>query len=166
MTRYWMRFVFAVSMAALSAQGQQQRTHADLEELVENHQWPQASSLAEQRLKASPNDARLQWLAAEVRFAYRDLDRAAKLAEQAAAGDPDNANYQFALFEIYGSQAEKASLFRQPGLARKAKKAVDRALELDPKHAKALFGSMIYLYRAPSLVWRRQATGTGDSGRG
>jgi hypothetical protein len=70
--------------------------HSDLEELVENHRWVQAEALAATRLKqASPSDAKLRWLAARVRFAYGDLERAAELTEKAAAVDPKNADYQF-----------------------------------------------------------------------
>ena len=143
-----MRFVFAASLAAM-AHGE--ATQRDLEELVENRQWPQASAMAAQRLQATTADARLYWLAGRVRFAYGDLDKAAELTEKAAELDPKNADIQFRLFEIYGSQAQQASILRQPGLARKCKKAVDTALALDPKHIEALAGSMLYLYRAPSL---------------
>jgi tetratricopeptide (TPR) repeat protein len=122
--------------------------HQDIEELIENHRWPQAA----QRLQSVPdNDARLNWLAGRVRFAYHDLDKAAGFTEKAAALDPKNADYQFLLYEVYGSQAAEASVFRQPGLARKCKKAVDNAVALNPKHAEALTGLMIYLYRAPGF---------------
>jgi len=122
--------------------------HQDIEELIENHRWPQAA----QRLQSvSPSDARMNWLAARVRFAYHDLDQAAELTEKAATLDPKNADYQFLLYEVYGSQAAEASVFRQPGLAKKCKKAVDNAVALNPKHAEALAGLMIYLYRAPGF---------------
>ena len=146
-----MRFMFAASMAAL-ATGQLRASQAELEELVENGQWAKASTISAQLLQSGPvGDARLQWLAARIRFAYGDLDKAAEFTEKAAALDPKNADYQFFLFEVYGSQAQNASILRQPGLARKCKKAVDAAIALDPKHVKALMGSMMYLYRAPSL---------------
>jgi tetratricopeptide (TPR) repeat protein len=121
----------------------------DLEALIENGQWRQASALAEQRLRQ--DDARSLWLAARVRFAYHDLDKAAELTEKAAALDPKNADYQFLLYEIYGTQAAQASVFRQPGLARKCKKAVDTAVALDPKHIEAQVGLMLYLYQAPGF---------------
>ena len=124
---------------------------ADLEALVENEQWRQASALADQRLPSGAKDARLQYLAARIRLAYSDLDRAVTLAERAAELDPRSADYQDLLFEVYGSQAQQASILRQAGLARKCKKAVDRAIELDPKHIEALIGSMLYLYHAPGL---------------
>ena len=142
-----MRFIYAASLAGLA-----HAQNAGLEELVDNGLWGQASALADQRLKSgAATDAKLQWLAARVRFAYGDLDKAAELAEKAAAVDPKNADYQFFLFEVYGSQAEKASLLRQPGLAHKCKKAVDNAIALDPRHIEALIGSMLYLYQAPGF---------------
>lgn len=147
-----MRFVFAASMAALGNGQQSRTTHAELAGFVENGQWAKASALSEQLLRASKaGDARLQWLAAQVKFAYGDLAEGTELTEKAATLDPKNADYQFFLFEVYGSQAQQASILRQLGLARKCKKAVDATIALDPKHAKALMGLMMYLYRAPSL---------------
>ena len=141
-----MRFIFAAGVAALARSQQQQ---ASLESLVENQQWSQASAAVQQA--AGKNEAKFQWLAARVRFAYGDLERAAALAEKAAALEPRNADFQFLLFEVYGSQAQQASLLRQPGLARKCKRAVDEALAIDPKHIEALIGSMLYLYQAPGF---------------
>lgn len=123
----------------------------DLADLIANNQWRQAAELMEGQLKVNPNDAVLQMHAAEIRFAQGRLDEAAVHAEKAAALDAKSAAAQFLLFEIYGSQAQQASILKQAGLARKCKKAVDRALELDPKHYRALVGLMMYLYQAPGL---------------
>jgi tetratricopeptide (TPR) repeat protein len=84
-------------------------------------------------------------------MAFGDLDHAATLCEQAAAIEPANADYQVQLFEVYGSQAQKASLLRQPGLGRKCKRALDRALALDAKNLDALYGALLFYYQAPGL---------------
>lgn len=125
----------------------------DLASLVADGRWRAARAIVDQRESAAGtnNDTRFLVLAAKVRFAYGDLDKTAALAEKAAALDPRCADCQYLLFEAYGSQAQRASLLRQPGLARKCKRAVDQAVALDPKHAEALTGLMMYLYQAPGL---------------
>jgi tetratricopeptide (TPR) repeat protein len=124
---------------------------ASIDELVEGRHWLRARAIVESQATAHAGDARFLWRASQVKTAFGDLDGAAVLAEKAAALDPANAGYQVQLFEVYGSQAEKASLFRQASLGRKCKKAMDRALELDPKSLDALFGAMLFYYQAPGL---------------
>jgi len=123
----------------------------DLADLIANKQWRQAAELMQSQLKANSNDASVQLHAAEIRFAQGRLAEAATHAEKAAELDARSAGAQHLLFEIYGSQAQQASILRQAGLARKCKTAVDRAIELDAKHYGALIGSMMYLYQAPGL---------------
>lgn len=120
-----------------------------LEQLIENAQWREAAAVIEKQPK--PADAKWLGQAARVRIAYHDLDKAAEFAEKAASLEPKNADHHFLLYEIYGTQAAEASIFRQPGLARKCKKAVDTAVELDPKHVEAQVGLMLYLYQAPGF---------------
>jgi tetratricopeptide (TPR) repeat protein len=119
--------------------------------LVEGLHWKRARALVDKQLPERGKDAHFLWLASRVRTAFGDLDRAATLCEQAAAIEPSNADYQVQLFEVYGSQAEKASLLRQPGLGRKCKRALDRALALDPRNPDALYGALLFYYQAPSL---------------
>lgn len=140
-----MRYVFAASLAVAACRAD------ELAGLVEDGRWRQARSLVEQREGGAQGDARFLLLAAKVRFAYNELEKAAALAEKAAALDPKCADCQFLLYEAYGSMAQNASILRQPGLARKCKRAVDQALTLDPKHVEALLGSMMYLYMAPGF---------------
>jgi len=124
--------------------------NSDLESLAGNGHYQRARKLLEQQ--GPPSDARGLALAAKVYLAFSELDRAAKLAERAAALEPASADHQFLLCEIYGTQAQRASLLRQPFLGRKTKKAMDAAIALNPKHVDALTVSMLYYYQAPSII--------------
>lgn len=125
---------------------------ADLMKLVEDGHWKRAGALVDQELASKQNDARFQYLASRVRMAFGNLEEAAKLGERAAELDPKNADYQHNLSEVYGSQAQRASILSKMGLGRKCKKAMDGALALDPKHPEALYVSMMYYYQAPSII--------------
>lgn len=125
---------------------------ADLAELIENKRWLSARAAVDSEMAAKENDARFLWLASRVRMAFGQLDEAAKFGERALALDPRNANYQHQLTEVYGSQAQQASLFRQIGLGRKVKKSMDATLALNPKHIEGMFVLMQYYYMAPSII--------------
>ncbi len=124
----------------------------DLQSLVDDGHWKRARALVEQRLAADSADARFLWLASRVRTAYGQFDSAAELGEKAAKLDPRNADYQFNLAEIYGSIAQKASLFKQASYGLKCKRAMDAANRLDPNHIDTLIILMLYYYQAPGLI--------------
>ena len=124
--------------------------NSDLATLVENGHFKRARARVARQ--AQPTDARGLALAAKIHLAFSELDQAAKLAERAAALEPRNADHQFLLCEIYGTQAQRASLLRQPFLGRKTKKAMDAAIALDPKHVDTLTVLMLYYYQAPSFI--------------
>src|SRR5688500_16789465 len=59
-------------------------------------------------------------------------EKAAELFEQAIKLQPKNAEYHYYLGGAYGEMAMAASLFGKASLAKKAKVALDKAVELDP----------------------------------
>jgi len=124
----------------------------DLAGLVENRRWKRARAEVDRDLPSRKNDPRFLWLASRVRMAFNQLDEAARLGERARELNPANADYQHQLTEVYGSQAQQASLFRQIGLGRKVKKSMDATLALNPRHIQGMFVLMQYYYMAPSLI--------------
>lgn len=77
---------------------------------------------------------------------------AAKAFERAVAANGRSAIAHFWLGRTYGVQVMQASLFRQPGLAKKTKAHLERAVELDPDHLDARTGLMQFYLRAPGIA--------------
>ncbi len=74
------------------------------------------------------------------------------LAEKSVALDPDNAAYHVQLGAVLGRMAEKASIFKQLGLARRARKELEAAIALDPRNPDGVYGLLLYYHAAPSFL--------------
>ena len=120
--------------------------------LAEAGHWRRAQALVEPRLRANPNDAEAAYLMSRVRLMTGDLDEALKLAEKAASLDPKNASYRYQVAAVAGTMAQRASMFRQHGLARRFKREAEAALALDPKYVEARWGLMMFYLQAPGII--------------
>jgi tetratricopeptide (TPR) repeat protein len=65
---------------------------------------------------------------------------------------PDDASAWFWLGRAYGFRAMQASMFSAPGLAKKSRQALEKAIELNPKLVDAQFAMMQYLLMAPGFM--------------
>jgi tetratricopeptide (TPR) repeat protein len=128
----------------LAAQGQ-----IGPRELIEADHWKRAKAAVEAR---TGNDAETLYLKATVKQATGDLEAAEKLAEQAVAANPKEAEYHYRLSEITGERAQRASVFKQIGLGKTFKKECDAALSLNPNHTGALFNMMQFHLHAPGII--------------
>ena len=72
--------------------------------------------------------------------------------EKATKFSPQNADYYWWLAQMYGQKAVKASIFRKPGHARNTKKALEKAIALDPDHIEARLRLMGYHLNAPGIL--------------
>lgn len=97
-------------------------------------------------------DARTAYLRSKAEAGLGDLEVSLHSAERALELEPNRAEYHVQVAAACGRLAEKASLFRQLGLARRAKKELDTALQLNPSDIDALYGNMLFFYAAPSFV--------------
>lgn len=120
--------------------------------LIEGGHWKRLAAAAEQRLRANPNDARANYWMAMAKFQYQDYDGAQALAEKAVALEPKNADHHYLLGIIYGRQAERANIFRQPGLVGRFKREVEQAIALDPRHINARNALIDFHLQAPGIV--------------
>jgi len=91
-------------------------------------------------------------LAARMKLAFGVTEDALTLAERAVTADGNSAEAHTTLAKAYGQKALKANMLSQMGLARSAKKEVDRALQLDPKSIDANNFLIDYLINAPGIV--------------
>ena len=120
--------------------------------LLEGAHWKRLRAVAEQKVKANPNDAAGQYYLARIKFEQGDLDGALPVAEKAAALDPKNADCRYVIAGIYGRKAESAGVFSQFGLARRYKKEAEATIVINPLHIDARVGLMQFHLRAPGIV--------------
>lgn len=121
--------------------------------LIENGHWKRLSAIAQQKLRANPNDARANYWMAFAKFEYRDYDGAEPYAEKAVKLDPNQADYHFILGAVSGRKAENTgNPFSKWSLARKVKREFDAAIALDPRHVLARVALVDFHLEAPGFV--------------
>jgi tetratricopeptide (TPR) repeat protein len=72
--------------------------------------------------------------------------------EKASRAEPNSAWYHFWLGRVYGTQTQGASLFRQPGLARRTRAHLEKAVALDPDLIEGRDGLIQYYLLAPAIA--------------
>ncbi len=123
------------------------------EALIEGGHWKRLRALAEQRVRANPNDARANYLLAYAKFEYGDYEGAQPLAEKAVKLDRNKADYHFILGAIYGRKAENSgNPFTKWSLAGKVKREFEAAASLDPSHVMARMALIDFHLSAPGMV--------------
>ena len=79
-------------------------------------------------------------------------DKAAAEFEKAVKADTTSAVYEFWLGRVYGTQAQKANILRQPSLAKRIKAHFERAVALDSNYLDARDGLMQFYLQAPGIA--------------
>jgi tetratricopeptide (TPR) repeat protein len=133
--------LFAVSLRAQSVE--------------EGIQLFNAKKFGEARAALLPHgqaDASAAYYLGRIELANNDPDKAAEWFEGAVKLNPKSAVYHNWLGRAYGTQAQRASLFRQPGLARKTKNALDIALTLDPDNLDVRDDLITYYAQVPGFL--------------
>lgn len=123
----------------------------DIQNLIDAGHLKRAKAAIEERLKKNPNDGDALQLKSRT-LMNTDIDQAAQLVEKAVQLDPGNANAWAQLANVKGRKAQKASVFSQMGLARDAKKAGDKAIEINPNNPDALNFLIAFHREAPGIV--------------
>lgn len=103
-------------------------------------------------VKANPSDdASLHYLS---RLAKRKKDwaKTAELLEQCTKIAPKNPLYWVDLGEAYGQAANKASVFSAPGLAKKSRAALEKAIEVAPEDPRYRVALIEFHIKAPGIV--------------
>ena len=122
------------------------------ESLIDQGHFKRARAIVEPRVQQNPNDAEAAYLLSEIKQAYGDLNAALQLAQKAVALDGKNGHYHYQLAGVYGEMAERASIFKQLGLAHKFRDEAETAVQLDPNYVDARIGLMEFYLQAPGIV--------------
>jgi tetratricopeptide (TPR) repeat protein len=85
-------------------------------------------------------------------FGKNDFKRAADLFEQATQRDPNSSDHYLWLGRAYGRRAETSSVFTAPGYASKARQALERSVQLNPKNGDALNDLFEYYLQEPGFL--------------
>ena len=97
-------------------------------------------------------DANAAYYLGRTEMEINDADKAADWLEQAVKMNPKSGVYYLWLARAYGTQAQHASKFRLPFLAKKAKNAWEAALALDPENLDVRDDLIAYYTQAPGIL--------------
>jgi tetratricopeptide (TPR) repeat protein len=120
--------------------------------LFDARRLAEARSVLEEAVREDARDARAASYLGRVLLADGEADRSVEWLEKSVALEESNAEYHLWLGRAYGARAIRASVLKQPALARKVKKEFERASQLDPDNLEARFGLIEYYLRAPAIM--------------
>lgn len=127
-------------------------SHLSAAAMVDAGHYREAEAVLKPVVQAHPHDAQSAWMLSRAEAALGNLDDAMALAEAALAEDKSNANYHVQIAAVAGRLAQKASLLKQLGYAKRVKQELDAAAALDASNTDAQWGLMMFYYAAPSLI--------------
>ncbi|MFC1736873.1 tetratricopeptide repeat protein [Candidatus Hydrogenedentota bacterium] len=118
-------------------------------------QLDDAKDLLQNSVKMEPGNEHTHFELARLSFYMVDLETARSAINRAVNFDPDNARYPYwagiiAAYSGVGRHHGFFSMFRLPGDFKRAKKSLERAVELDPEHHEARL-ILIQIYKG--LPW-------------
>ena len=147
------RALAVLALAAFAARAGAASSRTDeAVRLFDARQFDRARPLLEAALREDPRDARAANYLGRLLLASDELDAAIESLEKSILLEEGNAEYHLWLGRAYGQKAIRASVLKQPALARKVRKEFETASRLDPDSLEARFGLVEYYLRAPGLL--------------
>jgi tetratricopeptide (TPR) repeat protein len=111
----------------------------------------EAIALLQEQVRKSPDGAAYNYLA-RAYFSVGDWDRAVAAGEKSVQLTPNSSDYYLWLGQAYGEKASHVNPFSAMSLAGKARRAFERAVELDPKNVEARTSLAEFYIDAPGIV--------------
>jgi len=145
-------FVAAAAYAAVPNVAPAQNGDSSGVRLFEAGKFKEAKTVFEPAFRSNAADAAAAFYLGRIAIEERRHDRAADYFETAVKLEPKNATYFLWLGRAYGRAAQDANVLRQPGLARKAKGAWERAIDLDADNLDARSDLIQYYVQAPGFL--------------
>jgi tetratricopeptide (TPR) repeat protein len=116
------------------------------------HRYAEARHKLEAAALAQPSDARLQQYLGRIALHETRFHDAIAHLERAAELEPAVAMHRVWLGRAYGRLAVRSSLTRKFGLAKRARAALERAVDLDPSSVDARSNLVQFYLLAPGLL--------------
>jgi tetratricopeptide (TPR) repeat protein len=145
-----MRFVAGV-LVALAASASAQTGEGGIASF-NAHRYAEARRALDAAVQAHPNDARAHHYLGRIALHETHFRDAITHLEKAAQLEPSVAEHQILLGRAYGQLAVRSGLTKKFGLAKRARAALERAVELDPTSVEARSGLIQFHLLAPGLV--------------
>jgi tetratricopeptide (TPR) repeat protein len=111
-----------------------------------------AVRVLQQQVSLHPADAESFNLLCRAYFMADEWDPALEACQRAASLAPQSSMYQLWLGRVYGEKADHSSIFSAPGLAKQARTAFERAVQLDPGNWEARADLGEFYAEAPGIV--------------
>jgi tetratricopeptide (TPR) repeat protein len=143
--------VLAVPTCATLVQAQTDDLHGGIR-LYEKREYPAARAALERAAEIAPREPQAPFYLSRIAFYERRYDDAVDLLEQAIDRDDRNASYHVALAEVLGTHIRDVNFLKQVRFARRIKRELERALELDPASLDAREGLALFYSRAPRMM--------------
>ncbi len=125
---------------------------APLAEMLDAGRIDDVIQAASSRIHSMPQDAQAHNLLARAYFGLHKWDKAIEEAERATALDPSNGSYFLWLGRTYGEKAGEANFMSAISLAKKARQAFERAVQLEPDNLHARSDLTEFYIDAPGFL--------------
>jgi Flp pilus assembly protein TadD len=147
---YGLRFV-AGALFTLAASASAQNGDAGIASF-NAHRYAEARRELDSAVRTHPNDARAHHYLGRIAMHETRFGDAITHLQKAAELEPSVAEHQILLGRAYGQMAVRSGLTKKFGLAKRARAALERAVELDPTSVEARSGLIQFHLLAPGLV--------------
>ena len=140
---------FAVVISLSAPLGAQAPQLQQAKSLIDAHKYAEAKALLQ---PIGERDATAAFYLGQIFLEQNDAGRAVNWLEKAVAMNPRSSVYYDWLGKAYGTQAQTASVFRQPSLASKTRSAWEKAIALDPENLEAREDMVVFYNKAPGFM--------------
>jgi tetratricopeptide (TPR) repeat protein len=114
--------------------------------------YGRAISILERAATAEPQNGEIHLWLAKSHYEMEQYDLAVKSAEHAVAVEPNNSKYHEWLGRALGDKADRASFLSALGIAKRARKEFETAVQLDERNFAAMQALIEYDCSAPAIA--------------
>lgn len=139
----------AITLAASTTLSAQPALVDQARKLVDAERYAEAQQILK---PMGGTDAAAAFLLGKIALIQNDAPAAIDWLEKSVALNPRSSESYEWLGKSYGTQAQRASKLRLPGLAKKTKNAWEKAIALDPNNLEAKEDMITYYLQAPGFL--------------